>query len=166
MPMEVKMMRKMEETGCPSVVRYIAYRRFLHDQVHRIYMEYCPHGDLRRLYKRYRMFRFVCPRTTIVFEVLILSRLYMPEPFLWDVFHHLVEAAVAMRNGPADGGWDGHEIVHRDIKPGNSPSPEFFPLLLMLIDISLLGHGGQEKWDSLSCNQVGRLGSCSANRCQ
>ena len=60
MPMEVKMMRKMEETACPSVVRYIAYRRYLHDQVHRIYMEYCCHGDLKRLYKRYRRFRFVC----------------------------------------------------------------------------------------------------------
>lgn len=46
----------------------------------------------------------------------------MPEPFLWDIFHHLVEAAVAMRYGPEDGGWGGHEIVHRDIKPGNSPS--------------------------------------------
>lgn len=102
MPMEVKMMRMMEETACPSVVRYIAYRRFLHDQVHRIYMEYCPYGDLRRLYKRYRRFR-----------------LYMPEPFLWDVFYHLVEAAVAMRSGPTDGSWGGHEIVHRDIKPGN-----------------------------------------------
>lgn len=102
MPMEVKMMRKMEETDCPSVVRYEGYRRFLHDQVHRIYMEYCPHGDLKRLYRRYRKFR-----------------LYMPEPFLWDVFHHLVEAAVAMRYGPEDGGWGGHEIVHRDIKPGN-----------------------------------------------
>ena len=54
MPMEVKMMKKMEETECPSVVRYRAYRRFLHDQVHRIYMEYCPYGDLKRLYKRYK----------------------------------------------------------------------------------------------------------------
>lgn len=48
-PMEVKMMRKMVETDCPSAVRHIAYRRYLHDQVHRIYMEYCPHGDLRKL---------------------------------------------------------------------------------------------------------------------
>lgn len=129
MPMEVKVMRMMEETACPSVVRYIAYRRFLHDQVHRIYMEYCPYGDLRRLYKRYRRFRFVCPRVGIDAEVLKLSRLYMPEPFLWDVFYHLVEAAVAMWSGPTDGSWGGHEIVHRDIKPGNSPIPEFFPTL-------------------------------------
>lgn len=119
MPMEVKMMKKMEATKCPSVVRYIAYRRFLHDQVHRIYMEFCPHGDLKRLYRRYRKFRFVHRLVRTGFEVLNLSRLYMPEPFLWDVFHNLVEAAVAMRYGPTDGGWAGHEIVHRDIKPGN-----------------------------------------------
>ena len=53
----------------------------------------------------------------------------MAEPFLWDVFHDLVEAAVAMRYGPRDGGWAGHEIVHRDIKPGNSPTPEYIPIL-------------------------------------
>ncbi|CAF9919092.1 G2-specific serine/threonine protein kinase [Imshaugia aleurites] len=119
MPMEVKMMRKMEETACPSVVRYIAYRRYLHDQVHRIYMEYCCHGDLKRLYKRYRRFRFVCYFIGIEFESLKQSRLYMPEPFLWDVFYHLVEAAVAMQYGPTEGGWGNHEVVHRDIKPGN-----------------------------------------------
>ena len=121
------MMRKMDGTKCPSVVRYIAYRRYLHDQVHRIYMEYCPHGDLRRLYKRYRKFRFVRARVRIDFEVLRLSRVYMPEPFLWDVFHHLLEAAVAMRYGPTNGRWGGQEIVHRDIKPGNSSTPELFP---------------------------------------
>lgn len=63
-------------------------------------------------------------RVAIDSEVLKLSRLYMPESFLWDVFHHLVEAAVAMRYGPANGGWGGHEIVHRDLKPGNSQTPE------------------------------------------
>ena len=49
----------------------------------------------------------------------------MPEPFLWDVFHRLLEAAVAMRCGPTDGSWNGQEIVHRDIKPGNSTTPGF-----------------------------------------
>ena len=97
MPVEVKMMRKMEETKRSSVVRYIAYSRNLHDQVHRICIGYCPHGDLQRLYKRYRKFRFVRARAGIDFEILMLSSLYMPEPFFWEVFHHLVEAAVAMR---------------------------------------------------------------------
>lgn len=50
----------------------------------------------------------------------------MPEPFLWDVFHYLVEAAVAMRYGSSEGGWGGREIVHRDIKPGNGLTRESF----------------------------------------
>ena len=49
----------------------------------------------------------------------------MPEPFLWYVFYHLVEAAVAMQYGPTEGGWGNHEVVHRDIKPGNGPSSDF-----------------------------------------
>lgn len=43
----------------------------------------------------------------------------MPEPFLWDTFYHMVEAAVAMSDGPEDADWN-FEIVHRDIKPQNS----------------------------------------------
>ena len=49
----------------------------------------------------------------------VFNRQYFPEPFLWDTFYHLVEAAVAMRDGPEDAEWD-FEIVHRDIKPRNS----------------------------------------------
>ena len=48
-----------------------------------------------------------------------VNRQYLPEAFLWDTFYHLVEAAVAMRDGPRKGEW-GFEFVHRDIKPGNS----------------------------------------------
>lgn len=49
------------------------------------------------------------------------NRQYLPEPFLWDTFYHLVETAMAMENGLKDGGGD-FEIVHRDIKPANSKS--------------------------------------------
>lgn len=49
------------------------------------------------------------------------NRQYLPEPFLWDTFYHLVETAMAMENGLTDGGGD-FEIVHRDIKPANSKS--------------------------------------------
>ena len=48
-----------------------------------------------------------------------LIRQYLPEPFLWDTFYHLVQAAVAMENGLKDGDGD-YEIVHRDLKPANS----------------------------------------------
>ena len=148
-------MRKMKETGCASVVQYIAYRRYIHDQVHRIYMEYCPHGDLKRLYKRCRKFRFVRVRDEIVFEVLTLNRLYMPEPFLWDVFHQLVETAVAMRYGPVGGGWDHYEIVHRDIKPANSSTPGLFPFLAA-------ANQGQSSW-TLRTERAGSLSTQQPN---
>ena len=56
---------------------------------------------------------------------MLINRQYLPEPFLWDTFYHLVEAAVAMRNGPKDGDWD-FNIVHRDLKPGNSKTFQNF----------------------------------------
>lgn len=47
-----------------------------------------------------------------------VNRQFLPEPFLWDTFYHLVEAAVAMKKGPKRDKWE-FEIVHRDLKPGN-----------------------------------------------
>ena len=57
MPAEVRIMKLMNEVNCPSVVRIKAYRRYPLLRIHRIYMEFCPYGDLRKLYKRYRRFR-------------------------------------------------------------------------------------------------------------
>lgn len=54
-----------------------------------------------------------------------VNRHHLPEPFLWDTFNHLVEAAVAMRDGPQGDVWD-FEIVHRDIKPGNSKTFQIY----------------------------------------
>lgn len=53
-----------------------------------------------------------------------VNRQHLPEPFLWETFSHLAEAAVAMRDAPEEG----LEIVHRDLKPGNSKTfhIEFF----------------------------------------
>lgn len=59
MPHEVAIMKELNKTGCSGVVQIKGYKRYLHEEVHRIYMEYCPYGDLRRLCKRYRRFRFV-----------------------------------------------------------------------------------------------------------
>ena len=47
---------------------------------------------------------------------------HFPEPFLWQTFFYLAEAALAMRSGPSEPNdeWDYEkEIVHRDIKPSN-----------------------------------------------
>ena len=56
-PTEVQIMEEMRKTGSAGVVELRGYRRYRHHQMHRIYMEFCPHGDLRRLYKRYRKFK-------------------------------------------------------------------------------------------------------------
>ena len=82
-------------------------------------MEYCPHKDLSVLCKRYGRFRFVNTEMPIVGSITQrVNRQHLPEPFLWDTFYHLVEAATAMRNGSKREKWD-FEIVHRDLKPGN-----------------------------------------------
>ena len=60
-----------------------------------------------------------------------LNRQFLPEPFLWDTFYHLVEAAVAMRSGTGD--WE-FEIVHRDLKPANG---ETFHIHFQLLENSL-----------------------------
>lgn len=101
-PQEVKIMYHMHETDCAGAIEIRGYKRYLRESIHRIFMEYCPHGDLRRLYKRYRRFRQ-----------------HFPEAFLWEVFHYQIEAAAAMANGPVNGHWEFEEIIHRDIKPGN-----------------------------------------------
>ena len=78
---------------------------------HLIYMDPCPHSDLKRRHKRHRNFRFAHPRVGINLEVLTLSRLYKSEPFL-DIFHYLVQVAVTMWYGPTDNGWGNYEIAH------------------------------------------------------
>lgn len=86
---------------------------------YRLSMEYCPHGDLWDFCQNYED--------------------YLPEPFLWRVFHALAQVTIAMKIGlyhptaalahPGMGPWD--EIVHLDLKPGNiflaAPSDHFFP---------------------------------------
>lgn len=60
-PEEVKMMRRLNKTGCQAVPKLIAYKRYMHVRKHRIYMEYCPYGDLVTLNVNYKRFRLVDP---------------------------------------------------------------------------------------------------------
>ncbi|KAL8672014.1 MAG: hypothetical protein Q9168_003519 [Polycauliona sp. 1 TL-2023] len=106
-PVEVALMRFMKNK--PNIVQIKGYRRYLDKEVHRIYMEYCPSGDLYGLISEYRT-----------------RRQFMPEAFICHVFLHLarackslteptipeVEAKQLKERGQ-------HEIVHRDIKPLN-----------------------------------------------
>ena len=58
-PEEAKMMRRMIKADCQAVPDLIAYKRYVHVRKHRIYMEFCPYGDLATLSLNYERFRFV-----------------------------------------------------------------------------------------------------------
>ena len=61
-PHEVLVHFEINAVECDTIVRIRSYKRYPHQQIHRIYLEYCPYGDLRKLYKRYRQFRYVTQR--------------------------------------------------------------------------------------------------------
>ncbi len=58
-PEEVQFMAKMQKTGRAGLVGLINYRRYHKHKKHRIYQEFCPYGDLDKLVKRYRAWRYV-----------------------------------------------------------------------------------------------------------
>ena len=55
-PEEVKMMRRMNKTDCQAVPNLIGYKRYVKVRKHRIYMEFCPYGDLEFLNIKYKRF--------------------------------------------------------------------------------------------------------------
>ena len=114
-------MRRMNQAGCQAVPDLIAYKRYVHVRKHRIYMEFCPYGDLAMLNLNYKRFRFVTgiSKLFVMHQLIDKQRTYLPEPFLWHTFNNLVQVAATMKNGPGNSRW-GYEIVHRDLKPSNS----------------------------------------------
>ena len=64
----------------------------------------------------------------IIFIQLTTNRRHFPEPFLWEMFHYMAEAVLAMALGPQNPDQNASiplwqfEIVHRDIKPANGES--------------------------------------------
>ncbi len=128
-PVEVDIMEELSAAKCDNILRLLGYRRYRAARKHRLYMEFCPYGDLRRLIKRYRAWRFVNPYWVIRMERSALipraRRQYLPEPFLWDAFHGLTQAMLCLRQRntslPVRELSDRDtEIVHRDVKPDNS----------------------------------------------
>ncbi|KAL8977578.1 MAG: hypothetical protein Q9205_006646, partial [Flavoplaca limonia] len=102
-PMDVKILEDLRDRANNGSTRLRAYRRYPEIIAHRLYMDFCRHGDLYWLIQRYRH-----------------KKQYLPEEFIWDVFHHLVNAVKAMDAGPSNPKYpELTTFVHRDIKPDN-----------------------------------------------
>ncbi|CZT17809.1 uncharacterized protein RCC_03645 [Ramularia collo-cygni] len=99
-------LQKCSNSECIVQIRNwaVAHNRFRH----KIYMEFCPYGDLAALSDHYK------PVMGLRLDG------FVPEPFAWCVLENLVKAGLLMRQGDLDQpiqGWEG--IVHRDMKPPN-----------------------------------------------
>ncbi|KAL8824454.1 MAG: hypothetical protein Q9170_008146, partial [Blastenia crenularia] len=106
MPQEVAIMSNLLDDGKNNgILQLRSYKRYPRSQAHRLYLEYCEHGDLEKLIAKYRA-----------------RKRYFPEEFIWDVFYHLAKACRAMDRGPSDEDRvmdEADTYVHCDIKPEN-----------------------------------------------
>ncbi|KAK6007133.1 hypothetical protein QM012_006141 [Aureobasidium pullulans] len=85
-----------------NTIQIWGHRLFPERNCLRLYMEYCPGGDLKRLLEPYQE-----------------RSLAFPEPYLWKLFQDLARAVHAMDN-PSGHGLKGDEsVAHIDFKPGN-----------------------------------------------
>jgi serine/threonine protein kinase len=76
-----------------NTINIIGSRLFPDSGTFRLYMEYCPAGDLADLFHSYRD-----------------RSLIFPEPYLWKVFQDLARAVHAMDN-PSGHGLEGDEAI-------------------------------------------------------
>ncbi|UJO24983.1 hypothetical protein CLAFUW4_14459 [Fulvia fulva] len=122
MPAEVAAMYKLRPLkGSERIVKIRNWRRYPLDYQeydYRIYTEYCGHGDLHSLVKKYWPARRLDPAEPEIPEG---QRDWIPEPFLWAVFESLATAGVLMLRGdlepPMSRMWE--SIVHGDLKLSN-----------------------------------------------
>lgn len=100
--------------GSESIVKSRGYAIYETLRMVRIYMEYCPHGDLEETIERY-----------------LARGNKVPERQVWCIFEALIDALCLLKCGGLPGGtkragWKG--ILHRDLKPANvflsSPSDQ------------------------------------------
>ncbi|KAL8897056.1 MAG: hypothetical protein Q9207_007406 [Kuettlingeria erythrocarpa] len=92
----------LDDGNPKSTVDFLWYKRYPRRQIHRIYMEYCPYGDLHGLIRRFRA-----------------KKEFPPIAFIWDVFYHLALASLSLQKVAASEPKGLQVGVHRDIKPQN-----------------------------------------------
>ncbi|KAL9596689.1 MAG: hypothetical protein Q9179_004527 [Wetmoreana sp. 5 TL-2023] len=108
-PDEVEVMENLRQWPKSGILQLRGYRRYPRSKAHRLYLDYCEHGDLDGLITKYR-----------------IRKQYFPEEFIWEVFYHMAKACASMARGPTprDRKSTKTTYVHRDIKPGNIyPTP-------------------------------------------
>ena len=108
--LEAVLHSQLNEVGCESIVHLRSFK--LVNTTWRYYLEYAPYGHLDRLRERYKAFNT-----------------YLPEVFLWHLFHSLARATCAMattghwrrllRGGIQEQYPDGWNMIHFDIKQAN-----------------------------------------------
>jgi serine/threonine protein kinase len=103
---EAALMHQLNNLDNPNIIRLRGFKNNGPEKLWRFYFEYCHGGDLDNLITNY------CAWNT-----------YLPEEFLWDVFHGLAHAAQTLQQGPfrdldTDRSTD-NEVVHFDLKPQN-----------------------------------------------
>ncbi|KAI9719048.1 MAG: hypothetical protein M1812_003678 [Candelaria pacifica] len=100
---EARLVRRLNFVGCENVPKVFDWKAIGRDRTRIIY-EYCQHGGLNHMIQFYQN-----------------NRLFVPEAFIWHVFHSLVKVICYCETGSLGGGrragWD--TIVHLDMKPTN-----------------------------------------------
>lgn len=92
----------------------------------RFYFEYCPYGDLGRLKSRYKAWGCVHLNLLSRRNADLLDSTYLPEAFLWKIFHSMAEVAKIMKRGNfrelnlQSTPTVPYVLIHSDIKPLNS----------------------------------------------
>ncbi|KAL9578433.1 MAG: hypothetical protein Q9203_007101, partial [Teloschistes exilis] len=119
-PFEVDIMEDIGQWKNVNIIQLRGYRRYPKSRAHRLYLEYCKHGDLGRLITKYRK-----------------RKRYIPEEFIWEVFYHMTMACRTLALGPQPKSDIYTVYVHRDIKPENSESIHNRPSSINLFAVFL-----------------------------
>jgi serine/threonine protein kinase len=113
------------ENSARTVVRFHGYTSFDKYSMARIYMEFCPHGDLKNLLCNHAGYDTANRQFMLDDHGVPIAGDPIPRAVLWSFFEDLAEAACSMAYGYVlvDGNLAPQEdwqiIIHRDLKPEN-----------------------------------------------
>lgn len=108
MAYEAALLYQLNKQGCSNIVQLRGFKDNPSEELWRFYFEFAEWGDLRLLETNYRAWNT-----------------YLPEEFLWHIFHGLANAGLALavggfyEVGQADGPETDSYILHFDLKPAN-----------------------------------------------